>query len=97
MRTLNSEQARKCVEKHICPLQLDIVERVIERWSNPGETVLDPFGGIMTVPYMALKMKRNGIGIELNSGYCRDGVKYLEQVEAEQDAPTLFENEAIHA
>ena len=97
MRTLNSEQARKCVEKHICPLQLDIVERGIERWSNPGETVLDPFGGIMTVPYMALKMKRNGIGIELNPGYCRDGVKYLEQIEAEQDAPTLFENEAIHA
>ena len=51
----------------------------------------------MTVPYMALKMNRNGIGIELNPGYCRDGVKYLEQVEAEQDAPTLFENEAIHA
>lgn len=91
MRTLNGEQSRKNLEKHICPLQFDIVERVIERWSNHGEVVFDPFGGIMTVPYCAVKMGRFGIGVELNFGYWHDGVKYLTAVEAEIDVPTLFD------
>lgn len=97
MRTLNGEQARKNLEKHICPLQFDIVERVIERWSNPGEVVYDPFGGIMTVPFCAVKMGRFGVGVELNSGYCADGVKYLEAIEAKMDVPTLFNMEEITA
>jgi hypothetical protein len=91
MRTLNGEQAKKNLEKHICPLQLDIVERVIERWSNPGEIVFDPFGGIMTVPYCAVKMGRYGIGCELNSGYWHDGCNYLVQAENEIDVPCLFD------
>lgn len=90
MRTLNGEQSRKNLEKHICPLQFDIVERVIERWSNPGELVLDPFGGIMTVPFCAVRMGRHGYGVELNRDYYRDGVKYLTAAEAERDVPTLF-------
>ncbi|MPM95789.1 hypothetical protein SDC9_142944 [bioreactor metagenome] len=95
MQTLNGHQARKNLEKHICPLQIDIVERTIERWSNPGETVYDPFGGIMTVPFCAVKMGRFGVGCELNQGYYLDGVKYLEAAEFELEAPTLFDMEAV--
>lgn len=91
MRTLNTSQRLKKRELHICPLQLDVVERAITRWSNPGDLILDPFGGLMTVPYMAVKMDRRGAGIELNSDYFRDGLGYLQEAEAECDAPTLFD------
>ena len=91
MRTLNTSQRLKKRELHICPLQLDVVERTINRWSNPGDLILDPFGGLMTVPYMAVKMDRRGAGIELNSDYFRDGLGYLQEAEAERDAPTLFD------
>lgn len=91
MRTLNTDQRLKKREMHICPLQLDIVERIINRFSNAGDLVLDPFGGLMTVPYMAVKMGRRGAGIELNPDYFRDGVGYLEQADAQQTAPTLFD------
>lgn len=91
MRTLNTSQRLKKRELHICPLQLDVVERAITRWSNPGDLILDPFGGLMTVPYMAVKMDRRGVGIELNSDYFRDGLGYLQEAEAERDAPTLFD------
>lgn len=91
MRTLNTSQRLKKRELHICPLQLDVVERAINRWSNPGDLVLDPFGGLMTAPYMAVKMDRCGVGIELNSDYFRDGLGYLQEAEAERDAPTLFD------
>jgi hypothetical protein len=91
MRTLNSEQARKELQMHICPLQFDIVERIIRRYSNPGELVVDPFGGLMTVPYMAVKMSRRGYGIELNYESYKDGCRYLKEVEMEVMAPTLFD------
>lgn len=91
MRTLNTSQRLKKRELHICPLQLDVVERAITRWSNPGDLILDPFGGLMTVPYMAVKMDRRGAGIELNSDYFRDGLGYLQEAEAERDVPTLFD------
>lgn len=91
MRTLNSEQSRRKQQMHVCPLQLDTVERLIERYSNKGETVLDFFGGIMTVPYVAVNMGRYGIGIELNSDYFRDGVAYLKSADVQQNAPTLFD------
>ena len=91
MRTLNTEQKRKDLQMHVCPLQLDIVERVINRYSNPDDLVFDPFGGLMTVPYMAIKLGRRGYGIELNTDYFRDGVGYLQSVEAERDVPTLFD------
>lgn len=91
MRTLNSEQVRGGRQMHVCPLQLDIVERLINRYSNPGETVYDPFGGIMTVPYMAVKMGRDGMATELNPDYFRDGLGYLRQADAERDVPTLFD------
>ena len=91
MRTLNSTQSRRKQEMHVCPLQLDIVERIINRYSNPGDVVLDPFGGIMTVPKVAVDMGRYGIGIELNNGYFRDGVGYLREADDKQDVPTLFD------
>ena len=91
MRTLNTSQRLKKRELHICPLQLDVVERAINRWSNPGDQILDPFGGLMTVPYMAVKMDRRGAGIELNSDYFRDGLGYLQEAETERDVPTLFD------
>ena len=76
---------------HVCPLQLDIVERIINRYSNEGDLVFDPFGGLMTVPMTAVKMKRRGYGIELNPDYFRDGVGYLQAAEAERAMPTLFD------
>jgi DNA modification methylase len=95
MRTLNGEQARKELQMHICPLQFDIVERIIRRYSNRGELVLDPFGGLMTVPYMAAKMGRKGYGIELNHDSWKDGCRYLKDIEAETLAPTLFQVEEL--
>ena len=91
MKTLNTTQSRRRATLHVCPLQLDIVERIINRYSNPGDLVLDPFGGLMTVPYIAVKMKRKGYGIELNPDYFRDGVGYLQAAEMEVTAPTLFD------
>lgn len=73
MRTLNMVQAAKGREMHLCPLQFDIVEREIEQHSMPGETVFDPFGGIMTVPYCALRMGRQVVATELSEDYFRDG------------------------
>lgn len=91
MRTLNTTQSRRRAQMHVCPLQLDIVERIINRYSNEGDTVYDPFGGLMTVPMMAVKMHRNGKGCELNPDYFRDGVGYLQAAENEVDEPTLFD------
>lgn len=91
MRTLNTTQSQRRQALHVCPLQLDIVERVINRYSNPGDVVMDPFGGLMTVPYMAIKAGRRGIGIELNHDYFRDGVGYLKHAETQATAPTLFD------
>lgn len=91
MRTLNTSQRLKKREMHICPLQLDVVERAINRWSNPGDLILDPFGGLMTVPYTAVKMGRRGVGIELNADYFRDGLGYLQEADAQQDVPTMFD------
>ena len=91
MRTLNTTQSRRNEQMHVCPLQLDIVERIIKRYSNEGDTVLDIFGGLMTVPMTAVKMGRYGIGIELNPDYFRDGVGYLKAAEESIDTPTLFD------
>ena len=91
MRTLNTTQSRRRQQMHVCPLQLDIVERIINRYSNEGDMVLDPFGGLMTVPMKAVKMKRYGYGIELSCDYFRDGVGYLQEAENEIETPTLFD------
>lgn len=91
MRTLNTSQSRKRAQMHVCPLQLDIVERLINRYSNPGDVVLDPFGGLMTVPLVAVQKERFGIGIELSCDYFRDGVGYLQTAELQRGEPILFD------
>lgn len=91
MRTLNSSQSSKNMQMHICPLQFDIVDRTITRFSNEGEKVFDPFGGIMTVPYRAIKLNRYGIAVELNYEYYRDGLIYLRAAEGRKDVPGLFD------
>lgn len=91
MRTLNGEQKRRNLTMHICPLQFDIVERLINRYSNKGDVVLDPFGGLMTVPMLAVKLGRYGYGIELNENYFRDGLGYLNQQQEKRMSPTLFD------
>jgi DNA modification methylase len=91
MRTFNTTQSHRRQELHVCPLQIDIVERLINRYSNPGDTILDPFGGIMTVPTLAVKHGRKGIGVELNPDYFRDGVAYLREADEQISSPTLLD------
>ena len=91
MRTLNTTQSQRRQQMHVCPLQLDIVERIINRYSNPGDLVLDPFGGLMTVPLVAIRHGRRGYGIELNPDYFRDGVGYLKAEENKDNQITLFD------
>ena len=91
MRTMNTLQAQKGKQLHVCPLQFDIVERLIDRYSNAGDLIFDPFGGLMTVPLCALKLGRRGMATELNADYFRDGVGYLKVEEAKRSAPTLFD------
>ncbi len=77
-------------EKHICPLQLGTIERCIRLYSNPGETVLDPFNGIGSTGYMALKLGRRYMGCELKPEYWRTACGYLRQAEQEARTPDLF-------
>lgn len=91
MLTLNGEQSKRNVEKHICPLQFDIVDRLIERYSSPGELVYDPFCGLGTVPYRAILKGRKGGGSELNPVYFMDQVHYLKAAEREFQMPSLFD------
>lgn len=93
MRTLNGEQTKRGLENHVCPLQFDIVDRLITRYTNPDELVFDPFGGLFTVPYRALHLGRRGRASELNPGYFLDGVKYLQAKEREKAMPSLFDFE----
>lgn len=81
MRTLNTTQSQQNRVMHVCPLQLDIVDRLINRYSNPGDLVLDPFGGLGTVALEAIKAGRKGYTIELNNDYFRDAVGYLRDYE----------------
>lgn len=90
--TLNVRVAREDAdERHICPLQLDFIERCVRLWSNPGETVLTPFAGIGSEVYVAVKNGRKGIGIELKPSYWRTAVANLESLETEMAMPSLFD------
>lgn len=91
MRTLNTAQSQRRKQLHVCPLQLDIVDRLIERYSSPGELVLDPFGGLGTVALQAVKAGRRGYTIELNSDYFRDAVGYLRELEERDETISLFD------
>ncbi len=91
MRSLNTLQASKGKEQHLCPLPFDLVERAIEQYSMEGETVYDPFGGLMTVPYCAIKAGRFGYGCELSPAYFLDGAAYCAAAAREMSMPGLFD------
>lgn len=91
MRTLNGDQANRAVEKHVCPLQFDIVDRLIDRYSMADEVVYDPFHGLGTVGVRAIKKGRRAAGSELNAAYFKDQVHYLKAAEREFSMPTLFD------
>lgn len=77
--TLQRKSARdEKDEKHICPLQLDVIERCIDLWTNPDDIVYDPFAGIGSVPYQAVMMGRRGLGTELKDSYYTQAVNNLE-------------------
>lgn len=88
--TLNGKLAREdCDERHICPLQLSVIHRGIELWTNPNDVVLDPFSGIASTGYEALKMGRKYVGVELKESYYNLSVKNLQQAEHEAQIAEL--------
>lgn len=90
--TLNVAQARNQDDtKHLCPLQLDLIERCIRLWSNPSETVFDPFAGVGSVPYVAVKLGRFGFGIELNPNYYRTALLNLANAERSKAQRSLWD------
>jgi DNA modification methylase len=91
MNTLNANQANRKKEKHICPLQLDIIERLIFRFTNENDIVDDPFGGLFSTAYVAMKKNRKAISAELNPAYYDDGLFYLKALEYKMSVPTLFD------
>jgi DNA modification methylase len=76
-------------QKHICPLQLDVIERCLTLWSNPGDIVLTPFGGVGSEAYVAVEMKRKAILIELKKSYWRQAVRNLESLRTKQKQRTF--------
>ena len=89
--TLNVKQARdKEDERHICPLQLDVIARCLELWTNKGDTVLSPFAGIGSEGYISLKIKRKFIGVELKQSYYRQAVKNLISIEKAPQGFNLY-------
>lgn len=94
MRTLNSLQAQKGKQGHLCPLQFDIANRTITQFSMEGEMVLDPFAGIGTVPMCAVEQGRRAIGIELCDSYWYDACSYIQAAERKMAVPSLFDMDA---
>ena len=84
--TLNVRMAKDGAdEKHLCPLQLDLIERAVTMWSNPGDVVLSPFMGIGSEGVTSLKLKRRFIGVELKPSYFKHAARYLEAQERQED------------
>lgn len=95
-RCLNVRIARdNADEKHLCPFSLDVVERAVHLWSNPGEVVFDPFAGVGTTLYQSVLLGRKGLGAELKPAYAAQAAKYLARAVAESQRPTLFDLAAV--
>jgi len=93
-RTLQKSSARENKdEKHICPLQLDVIERAIQLWTNENDIVLSPFMGIGSEGYVAIKMGRRFIGIELKESYFKQAVLNLQEARRLYHAEDLFGQE----
>lgn len=80
-------------ERHICPLQLGFIDRCVRLWSNPGELVLSPFGGIGSEGWVSLMRGRRFVGCELKPSYWKQAVANLQAMEARMDLPTLFDTD----
>lgn len=90
--TLNARIAREADdERHLTPLQLDFIERCVRLYSNPGDTVFTAFGGVSSELYVAVKLGRKALGIELKPSYWATGVEYLRELEEQMAAPTLLD------
>jgi len=88
-KVLNSRFKADKDEKHICPMPLDLIERCITLYSNPGDLILDPFNGIGSTGYQAVKMGRKYIGVELKPEYAKQAARFIEQAECQ--SASLFE------
>lgn len=85
-RVLNTAVARESDdERHLCPLQLDIIDRALMLWSNPGDTILSPFMGIGSEGVSALRLKRKFIGVELKDSYFRQAVLGMDAVDKQTE------------
>lgn len=84
-------------EKHLAPLQLDVIKRAIELWTNPGDLILDPFSGVGSTGFQALKMNRRFFGVELKPSYYRTAVANLKRAATERGQATLFTEEETTA
>jgi len=94
--TLNTRAAKdEADERHICPLQLDFIERCIRLYSNRGETVLSPFAGIGSEGWVALLNGRQFVGCELKPSYWRTACANLARAENDASMPSLFDLEAV--
>lgn len=83
--TLNAKAARDNEdERHVCPMALDLIERAIHLWSNPGDVVFDPFSGVGSTGYQAIKMGRKFVGSELKQSYFAQACKNIESAKANQ-------------
>lgn len=90
--TLNFREGRDSNdERHICPLQLQTIERSIALWSNEGDTILTPFAGIGSEVFQAIKMGRKAVGFELKDSYFNIAVKNAQAAEQKQNSPSLFD------
>lgn len=88
--TLNVTMARDHAdERHVCPLQLDLIERALTLWSNPGDVVLSPFMGIGSEGVVSVRLKRRFVGVELKESYFRQACRYLDQ--ADRSSASLFD------
>ena len=88
---LNVRQARETNdERHLCPLQIGVIERCVKVWSAPGDIVYSPFAGIGSEGYVALKEGRRFIGGELKESYWRNAIRNLESAVAERNQGMLF-------
>jgi DNA modification methylase/superfamily II DNA or RNA helicase len=92
-RVLNADVARESQdEKHICPLQLDVIERALDLWTNPGDVVYSPFAGIGSEGVVSLEKRRKFVGAELKDSYVRQAVRFLDEAIAKRRQPTLFDD-----
>lgn len=91
-RTLNAAAARgESDERHICPLQLDVIRRGVQLWTNPGDVVLSPFMGIGSEGYVALELGRKFVGVELKASYFEQAIRNLASAATEQAADMFAE------